>query len=82
MTLETLITFLTIKNNNINNYIVTLNKESGDSIRNSCDVFSLAISQSLTYFPESVSDECNTIFSSAFKFSVFDIVVYHNKSPV
>ena len=35
--LETLITFLTIENNNINVYIVTLELKS-DSIRNSCDV--------------------------------------------
>ena len=36
---ETLITFLTIENNNINNYIVTFEYMSdGDSIRNSCDV--------------------------------------------
>ena len=40
LTLETLIIFLTIENNNINNYIVTFEKKSdADSIRNSCDVF-------------------------------------------
>ena len=31
------------------------------------------------YFPELVSEECNTIFSGAFKFSVLNIVVRYNK---
>ena len=41
LTLETLITFLTNENNNIDNYILTLEKKSdGYSISNSCDVSS------------------------------------------
>ena len=39
MTLETLIAFLTIENNNMDNYIDLWIESDGDSIRNSCDVF-------------------------------------------
>ena len=39
LTLETLITLLTIENNNINNYFDLWIKSDRDSIRNSCDFF-------------------------------------------
>ena len=54
MTLGTLITFLTIENNNINNYIVTFELLcDGDSIRNSCNVLTqggISDLQFLTWF--------------------------------